>query len=49
MDEWRNAERMFNSSHGSMSGCKDQYINMVWEGEWTLAEPRKKKHNKAAL
>lgn len=41
-----NTERMFNGSHGSKSGCADQYIYMVWEGEWTLAE---QKHNKVAF
>lgn len=31
---------------GSRSGCADQYIYMVWDGEWTLAE---QKHNKVAF
>lgn len=43
---WRNTERMFNGLYGSKSGCGDQYIYMVGEGEWTLAE---QKHNKVAF
>lgn len=43
---WRNTESMFNGSYGSKSGRADQYIYMVWEGEWTLAE---QKHNKVAF
>ena len=30
----------FNGSYGSKSGCADQYIYMVWRGEWTLAEQK---------
>ncbi len=43
---WGNTERMFNGLHGSKSGCADQYVYMVWEGEWT---PAKQKHNKVAF
>lgn len=38
---WRNTERMFNGLYRSKSGCGDQYIYMVGEGEWTLGWPNK--------
>lgn len=43
---WRNTERIFNGSYRSKSGCADQYIYMVWEGEWNLA---KQKHDLVAF
>lgn len=43
---WRTAERIFNGVYGSKSGRADQYIYIIWEGEWTSTE---QKHNQVSF